>query len=510
MDKKVVIYSLLSGIILFLSFPKFGQGYLVWISILPLFFAIKEKNLADAFRLGVITGFVFNVGIIYWVIFVTMHYGNLPVYIATAVMLLLALYLSIYIGLFALGVRFAKKKGIDEFISAPVFWTVLEYGKSNLLSGFPWENLGHSQFEMIPLIQLADITGVYGLSFLIVLVNALIFDIVAMEPKEKVLKKSAITLVILALALGYGVTRMHYIGKSISESDEEFSVSLIQGNIDQSDKWNPEFQKKTLEIYDRLSEETLEGGKTPDLIVWPETAAPLFFQDKSDLHMKILSTARKVGANILFGSPSYLRKDEQTYLMNSAYLITSEGKIKGRYDKTHLVPFGEYVPFRDILFFVDKMVTGVGDFMPGKAVIPLVLDNLTLGVLICYEGIFPEISRQYTHKGADLLINITNDAWYGRTSAPYQHMSMVIFRAIENRKYLVRSANTGISAVVDPAGRIIKKSGLFQTDIIDGKVKVLSEVTFYCRHGDIFAKACTALSILVLLFSFKRERKKRL
>ncbi len=191
--------------------------------------------------------------------------------------------------------------------------------------------------------------------------------------------------------------------------------------------------------------------------------------------------------------------------MNSAYLLRPDGAVAGRYDKVHLVPYGEYVPLRRLFPFIGKLVAGVGDFRPGKGFDPLVSDGRRLGVLICYEAIFPEAARDYKRNRADLLVNITNDAWFGRTSAPYQHLSMTVFRAIENRLYLVRAANTGISAVIDPTGKILSRTGVFERTVLKGEVKFIDEKTFYAAYGDLFVYLC---GIVLILYYFIQKKEK--
>lgn len=506
MDWKGIFLAILSGLLLFLSFPKCDLWYLAWIAFTPLFFAIQGKTLRESFSLGVIAGITFHIGIIYWVIFVTVHYGNLPVYLAVAVMVVFACYLSLYCGIFALLISFFKKRHLPYMLTAPFLWTALEYGKSNLLSGFPWENMGYSQYDVSWLIQIVDVTGVYGLSFLIIFINCLIYDIATLTSKRRVFFEAAAGILLIGLVLSYGSCRTASIEKAFADADEIVRVSLIQGNIDQAVKWNPEYQRESIAVYRELSLGTATEDTSPQLIVWPETAAPLFFQDITDLHRTIVAIAREAKAYLLFGAPSYRAEKKGRSLMNSAYLISKEGEVIGKYDKTHLVPFGEYVPLRGLLFFIDKMVAGVGDFMAGSELAPLAIEGIAVGVLICYEGIFPEISRDYKKRGADLLVNITNDAWYGTTSAPYQHMSMAVFRAIENRTYLVRAANTGISAIVTPLGEVVTKSRLFTREVIQGNVRFADVATIYTRYGDLFAKICIIVTIIMLGISLKRRR----
>jgi apolipoprotein N-acyltransferase len=505
MNWKTHLFSIMSGVLLFLSFPKFDFYYLIWISLIPLLYAIKGKNLSEAFLAGFITGIVYNTGIIYWITFVVVHYGYLPLSIGIFVMLLLSFYLSLYVALFALGVVFLKKRGIAEIVSAPLLWTILEYGKSHLLTGFPWENLAHSLHGQLSIIQIADITGIYGITFLIVFINCLFFDILTVKGRKIIVSEMLVGMILLGVTLGYGFYRVSDIQKAAQNTDP-VNVSLVQGNIDQSVKWDPLYQSKTLDLYRKLSMEAAESK--PHIIVWPETAAPFFFQDNNHKRKDVLDLAETTGSYLLFGSPSYERKDGRNYLKNSAYLVSPLQETLGQYDKVHLVPFGEYVPLREFLFFVDKLVAGAGDFMPGDEFRPLMVEGKKAGVLVCYEGIFSEIGRKYKNNGADLFVNITNDAWYGRTSAPYQHLSMIVFRAVENRVPIVRAANTGISAIIHPTGKVVAKTEIFERTVLNGNVRMFDSDIFYTRHGDLFVYICIVFMIAIFSVSLIRRVRK--
>jgi apolipoprotein N-acyltransferase len=504
MDKKTLFLSVVSGVLLFLSFPKFDLNILVWVSLVPLLFAVQGKNLREALWMGLVTGFVYNVGILYWVSFVIVQYGYLPLYLGIFIMLLLALYLSLYVSIFSAGIVYFRKRGFPEIVVAPVLWSCLEYGKSHLLTGFPWENLAYSLHDMISFIQIIDISGVYGLTFIIVVVNCAVYDIMSMtvETRKKVIYELSVIAIAVMLIFGYGVYRLNQVEHAM-EGKKTDKIAIIQGNIDQTVKWNNKYQKDTLEIYKNLSLPCAKSGVR--LIVWPETAAPIFFQNIDDKHRFIISIAQEAKSYLLFGSPSYRTENGMNYFSNSAYLISPSGNIEGRYDKMHLVPYGEYVPLRKVFFFLEKLVVGVGDFRPGEVLAPLMMDGEKIGVLICYEGIFPEISRQYHSMGVSLLVNITNDAWFGTSSAPYQHLTMTAFRAIENRRYIIRAANTGISALIKPTGAIISRTGLLERTVLNGTVTYLNQGTFYARYGDMFIYICFIAITVIGLLSLKRR-----
>ncbi len=500
-----LILSVASGVFLFLSFPKFGLSIFAWFSLVPLLYALRTNRLIEGMLTGLITGLVYNIGIIYWVIFVVVGYGHLPIYLGVPVMLLLALYLSVYVSLFSAGVIFFRGRGIPEIISAPLLWTCLEYGKSCLLTGFPWENLAYSQYLNTSLIQIADITGIYGITFLAVFTNCVIYDLISGRAgKGRALLEGVTACILVALVFYYGTFKIDSLKETIKDA-KSVEVALIQGNIDQSIKWNPQYQKETLNIYEDLSSGTMQSGQ--GLVVWPETAVPFFFQNADDRQKDILCLAEKLKSYLLLGSPSYVKENRRASFLNSAYLISPAGAVAGRYDKVHLVPYGEYVPLHSLFPFLDKLVTGVGDFKSGRGYYPLLMDDEKIGVLICFEGIFPEISREYRKNGASLLVNITNDAWFGRSSAPYQHLSMTVFRAVENRLYIARAANTGISAIIGPTGEIISKTELFERTALTGTVKFIDYETFYSKYGDIFIWSCFFLLFLLFLISIFRRRK---
>ena len=500
-----ILFAILSGALLILSFPKYGSGFVAWFAFIPLLFALyRVTSIRQAILLGFITGVVSYTGIVYWIAYVAVNYGYLPIYLGIIIMLLLACYLSVYLAIFAAGIVYFRRK-IPLYLIAPVLWICLEYCKSQFFTGFPWENLGYSQYLNLYLIQFADILGVFGLSFLIILVNVSLFEIINKRSKREYIIAAAVVLTLSSVYI-YGIFRVNNIDDLLQNpSTPSIEVSLIQGNIDQSIKWNENFQKETLNIYEDISIKNIPaiGG----LIVWPETAVPFNFQDENDLSRQIRNLSIKTKSDLIFGSISYSPRKNYVDFYNSAYLLSPEGEVKGKYDKVHLVPYGEYVPLRNIFPFIKGLTAGIGDFSTGDGYFPLSAAGRKIGVLICYEGILPFAARIYKKESAEILVNITNDAWFGSTSAPYQHLSMTIFRAVETRLYLVRAANTGISAIVDPRGQIVSQTNIFQKDSLKGKIKFFKIPTFYAKYGDILVVVCFILSILCLLWSWKGRLK---
>ncbi len=498
-----IVPAMASGILLFLSFPKYGSGYLAWIALIPLFWAIKGvASIRQGLLLGFIAGMICHIGLIYWIVYVVVNYGYLPVYMGITLMILLACYLSLYTALFAAGIVFFQQR-INLCFAAPVLWICLEYCKSHLMSGFPWENLGYSQYLNKYFLQFADIAGVFGLSFLIVLTNAILFEVISKKNKKEFIAAAAV-IFILAGVLFYGIQRSRQIDAILKNAPTK-EVSIVQGNIDQAIKWNDSFQKETINIYEWLSLQNMPaaGG----LIVWPETAVPFNYQDANENQNRVRDISLKTKSWFIFGSTSYENSKEEVKYYNSAYLLSPRGEVKGKYNKVHLVPYGEFVPLRSVFPFIGKLTAGMGDFTAGSGYYPLIMDNKKIGILICYEGILPFAAGTYKKDGAELLINITNDAWFGATSAPFQHFSMAVFRAVETRLYLVRAANTGISAIVDPKGDIVAGTNIFEKTAIKGKVKYSNIPTIYAKYGDVLVVVCFLLLLFFITMVLLKGRK---
>ena len=504
---KAIFMSLISGVLLFLSFPKFGLGIIAWVALLPLFAALRDAStVKNAFFLGWLTGCVAYVGTLYWIVYVVVNYGRMPVYLGIACMLLLVAYLSVYLGMFAAGIVFLRDK-IPVFISAPFLWLATEHLKSTVITGFPWENLGYSQFNNFYLIQLADITGVAGLSFLIVLFNVSIFRLLGERSKRSIVLTACVCLIVAAVYV-YGFVRVGQVKEAIKNTTQ-VNVSLVQGNIDQSVKWSPNYQQETIDIYEALS---LKGDPGEEgLIIWPETAVPFNFEMESIMRRRVQRVAAAAGKWLVLGAVSYNPQKRKDYF-NSAYLLSPDGSIRGRYDKVHLVPYGEYVPLRNVFPFISSLAAGIGDFGRGSGYYPLEMGKEKIGVLICYEGILAQAGRAYKNNGAALLVNITNDAWFGKTSAPYQHLSMATFRAVETRLYLVRAANTGVTAIIDPCGKIIGHTDIFKKDVIHGKISYIDMPSFYARYGEwpvwLSFIAVALFFVLNLIWRIKHVRRK--
>jgi apolipoprotein N-acyltransferase len=507
MKKKDLLLSLLSGVLLILSFPNFDLEFLAWFAFVPLLYAIHGKTPLRAFTLGFLTGLISYLGIIYWIIVAVHTYGNVPLLVSAVILLLLVGYLSLFTGTFGFLTRVVPlSSGIQTILFFPILWTALEYLRSFLLTGFPWANLGYSQYLNLPFIQMADMTGPYGPSFVILLVNTTLFWILLQWiNKTFPVREVVVTLFVLLSAMIYGYLKMGMIDQQMLRQPS-LKVALIQGNIDQSVKWEESFQKETLKIYEKLSLKAAE--QRPDLIIWPETATPFFFQQAREYQPMVLDIPNKTNAFLLFGSPSFKGERGKVNYYNSAYLASPAKEITGRYDKIHLVPYGEYVPLGEILS-LGSLGEGIGNFKSGKVIYNFSIPQGKFGVLICFEIIFPDLCRRFVKSGADFLVTITNDAWFGRTSAPYQHFTMTVFRAVENRVFIARAANTGITGFIDPRGRIIQKGEIFVEEAMNGTIRLSKKKTIYTRYGDVFAWVCSGLSLLLLGYALSQKRNKR-
>ena len=491
----------LTGILYPLCFPNLDFGWLAWVVLIPLHLAINRLSSKEAFWWGWFAGTIGYAGTVSWVITAMHSYGQVPLIISVLLMILLASYIGLYVGLYTLGISWFKKPGSFLIcLIAPSLWVALELLRTYLFSGFPWALLGYSQYQWLTIIQVADITGVYGVSFLIVLVNVALFYVISWLVEQNVLELKPFpwaiaisTLSVLGIVLTYGAWQLDYYANGNS-SATQLRVGVIQGNIDQARKWDKTYRQESVNRYDKLSR---QAAKDTDLLIWPESATPFFFEREPAYQRQVAAIVGDTNTSLLFGSPTLRRyADGSPYLFNSAYLLSPQGEIVGRYDKRHLVPFGEYIPLRSILFFLDKLVVGIGDFQSGIGDLTLTLPQqearlpLKFGVAICFEVIFPDLVRQMAKEGADFLVTITNDAWFGDSVAPYQHFGMVVFRAVENRVAFARSANTGISGFIAPDGHILSTTPIFTQEAIRGTIPIRTTTAFYSQYGDVFAWAC--------------------
>ena len=504
-----ISFVIISALFLILSFPNYNLEFLAWVAFVPLFFALEGLNARQSFLLAYLWGVLFFLGTIYWLIHVTLP-GMIGV----------VLYLAVYFGLYGLLINMSARgsgsgvRGLGLLFFAPAAWVTLEWLRGNLFTGFPWALLAYSQSFNLPVIQIADIFGAYGISFLVVMVNVALF----LGMKNLIQKKSdamplVITLICFICALAYGYYRLNNLF-----TGEMVKVAVVQGNIPQDKKWDAHFRQEIMARYERLT--IMAAEERPDIIIWPETSVPGFLTSERDLLERIGTLTQKVHIPLVVGAPHEDGKKKEVYY-NSAFLISDDGQIQNRYDKMHLVPFGEYIPQKKIFSFVEKYAPlPIGDFSHGTEFtvfkLPIerrlrtdtqrwhLVKNVLFSSLICFEDIFPELSRNFVKNGATILVNITNDAWFKRSSAPYQHAQASVFRAVENRVNVIRAANTGFSCFIDQKGRVVKSlvgegGSIFVEGVTSCDVTVARTRTFYGTFGDMFAYLCIG-AVIVMTF----------
>ncbi len=499
-----------SVVLLVVALPGGGGLWpLLAFASVPFLVCVNRGSRRQAFFFGLFFGTVHFLVQLYWIVFVIGHYGGLPLYFSVPALLLLCLYLAVYFVIFAILVRRFVAR-FSPFLCLwliPAAWVAMDYLRAVVFSGFPWMDLGYGTADVSLLLQSADLWGHYGLTFIIVLLNTF-FALLLLYKKELQGRTAmVVSLVLLLMVTGsYSAWRMQSVELQLTNA-AFLNVGVVQGNIDQGEKWNPARQGATVKAYLEQSSVLMRSTIVPDLLLWPETALP-FYPLGHPLLSPISRFLQDEQVMLLTGSPWYERdllSGDGIKLYNSSLLFNTYGSIVGRTSKNHLVPFGEYVPLKKFLPFIAPLVEGVGDFIPGDVVDPLACKNSRIGVLICFESIFPDISRKWVDTGANLLVNITNDAWYGKSSAPYQTLAMTRLRAVETRRTIVRSANTGFSAFIDPLGRTQEESPLFVNWQRVERVALMEQRTVFVRGGFAFPLLCLTFSLIASFVTFTKS-----
>lgn len=510
MKAKNIILAVFSGVLLASSFPGVlnlsldgWPGLISWIALIPLFFAVKEKKWVTSFFLGVICGFTFFSLALYWITYIE-ELGSMayPCWIA------FSLYLSLFIGLFCLILRF------NSLVFAPFIWVCVEYLRGIAFTGFPWILLGYSQFRNMNLIQISSVTGVYGVSFLVVLANmGIAFFFFNILKGKKAFFGIVIFILFFLMCYIYGF--MEVANFSVREeyermtktpwvSDKKFIVSVLQGNISQDIKWSKDNVENTFKIYEDLARKTEQDNTR--LIIWPESASTVYLKYDKKYFDLVKDLASGVKSDMLVGTPDAItdEKGNVKEYFNSAFLISKEGKFVSKYDKVHLVPFGEYVPLKKYLASFEKYTIGFSDYTKGKSFnVFKGSKGDKFGVAICWEIIFPDICRNLANNGAEFLVTISNDAWYRKSAAPYQHFMVLPFRAVENRVNIVRAANTGVSGFVDFKGEIVSYIDIFKQGKLSSLILIRKKPTLYAKWGDWFVILCLVFSGIGLFLHIK-------
>lgn len=468
--------SIFSAVLLVLSYPLFKFPFLIWIALVPMLIMLDGKRPASAFRWAWLTGYLFFLGTHYWII-----HATLPG------MVLLNAYLAVYFGLFGLGYSYFQKIHFrNKLWLLPMLWVVGEFVRDRFLSGFGWACLGHSQYQVLPLIQIADVTGVFGISFVIIMINIWAKELLV-KPAVAVYQKEifafSLPLAILAGIWFYGTEVM----RPYASGDAQFPVEVVQPNIPQSRDLVMMSPDRVEERLMDLTHQILKKGQ-PLLVIWPESAVPNGLWNSPQRYERMKQLVKKHKFQLLFGAVT--ERKGQYY--NSAVLLSPRGE-EGMADKRHLVPFGEFLPLRPWSNFIEHYVP-IGDFTRGdkNSLFTLIPgDQKKLGVLICFEDTVAPVVRESVLAGANWLVNITNDGWFKDSNEPHLHLASSVLQAVAHRRTIIRSANTGVSSQIDADGatRILEKDG--KSVMVQGAmtafVRPQSSISFYTRFGDVFA-----------------------
>lgn len=484
----------LTGLLFALCFPNYNLSFLVWIAPLPLLLAvIHEPRLVRAYRLGALAGILFLALDLYWFDFVMENYGHVPRAGAVAVMLLFFLVDSSYWGVFALVMAWvARRSPRLALMVGPFLWVTMELAETyGYFGGFPWNLVGYA-VQAEGLRQFASVTGVYGLSFLPWGASTLAAGAVIAEPR---FRRRATVILVLWVA---GITAYDYYLRPPAPTQGREAAVLVQPNVplnEAADNWTPGLNPAPLHQLEALTlgklQQAPRGAGAP-LVVWSENSAPFFFGRDPIFRTTMQNLAREAQAYLIFGAVNFVGGDTSRPL-NSADMLDPAGNLILQYDKIHLVPFGEYVPsWLDHL--VGKITSEAGNFTPGSNYAPAITKQGEIGVSICYEEIFPQLVRRLTPSGLSVMVNISDDGWYGDSSARYQSLEMARLRAIENHRYMLRATNDGVTVVIDPYGRVLQSLPTRQQSALAVRFDYLSTETPYHARGDLFAGLCLAVS----------------
>jgi apolipoprotein N-acyltransferase len=453
------------------------------------------------FTLGLIAGFIHYAGTVYWTGATVSTFGGLPVIVAVVVAGLLALYMAAYIAVFgAITAILIRRFHVEGLWLAPAVFVTLEYLRGILIGGFPWIPLGNTMVTFLPIAQLASVIGVQGLTLFVALLNVG-FALAAISAGRRRTIAAGVSIVLIASVSVWGGLRL---ASNTLTQGAPIKVGLIQGNIAQTDKWNPARAGTILERYLQLSQQAVANGA--QFLLWPESSTPFYFEEHVN-GGRVRGMVRTLGVPLLLGSDELEDGDPPKHY-NAAFMLDTHGATAAVYRKIHLVPFGEYVPFQRLLFFVGPLVDAVSAFSRGTRVTMLPVQGHMVSTAICYEVTYPALQREAVRQGSEMLTTVTNDAWYGDSSAAYQHFEMAAMRAIEQGRYLVRAANTGISGIIDPYGRVLIRTNLFETVAVVGEARFVQSRTVYATIGDLAAHVSAAVVVVALAFVFLEGRRK--
>lgn len=494
-----VLVLVVSGVLGALAFPKTGWALLAWIWLAPALTSAVTRPPRAALADGWLAGTVFYVVLLRWLDHTFLHYSAIPWPITWLPIVALAAYCGLYVGLVAGGTAWLRGRlGAGAALAfAPPLWVAGEWLRGHLMGGFPWGLLGYSQQAQLPVIQIAELGGVYAVSLVIMSVNAALAGVLALGPR-RAWPGAAAASVLLAAALGFGVQAL---AKESGAGGGSVEIALIQPSIEQTIKWDPARHAQILDVYEQLTREAARSK--PAAVLWPETATTIYLRGDRALLERLRRLSEDIGAPLLVGSIDR-REGPRGQFLNSAFFLTGQG-ITAKYDKIHLVPFGEYVPLAGLLGFVKGWAEFISEFGEGDTETIVPLPGAPFGTVICYEVIFPELFRGFVVRGASFMANITNDAWFGETSGPWQHLGMVSLRAVEHRVAIARAANTGVSAFVEPTGRIGPMLPLLERGVLHRSIPLRARATLYTRLGDWLVYACAGLGAIGAAIAFLRR-----
>ena len=481
-----IVVSLITGVVLSLAFPKANLHWVAWFALAPLMYYVYPLSWKRALICGLAFGMGYFGALVYWIAV----FGKLP-------WVVLAVFQSVFIvGFVAAAKSIGGRMGLwSRFLLLPALWLTFEWIRSLGMFGFTWGDLGYSQYKALPVLQIASITGVSGISFLLALSNAALSNLMtARRLRMGHGAAHAQVFLVLLLVAGTLVYGFASLGSRDTDIGRPIRAAVVQGDVNQDTKIDWKFIERTWSAYTSM---TLDAGKRgADLIVWPETVVPGHVRRDLYVRTRLSSLAALAHAQLLVGGWD---EDDQGRAYNSVFLIGPEPVVLGQYSKVHLVPFGEFVPGRKYMPFLKYYRVTAYDTSPGRGHNTIKADSCRVGTSICFESIFPEISRRMTASGADLLCVITNDCWYDWTAAAEQHMAFSVLRAVENRRWLVRGASTGISCIIDPHGRIVARSEVRRPAVVASDVRARTDRTFYTTHGDWPLRLSHSLILLLLL-----------
>jgi apolipoprotein N-acyltransferase len=496
----------LTGLLLAASFPSIGQGYAAWIAFVPLIaFLRRANNPAKAFGGGFISGVVHLFLLQIWIPDVLMHYGGLSGVLAWAAYGFTLTLLSLFLAAACLLTDYLVRRGGEFFLfSFPFILVALEYAQNYFpFGGYPWILTGYSQSNYLRIIQIADLTSVFGVSFLILFFNvAVVWMGAHRERRFKGCGPLIVSASLLVLCLIYGAIEL----RRWNAIQPRFHAAMLQGNISYQDSAGV-MAEKIRQGYVRMAE-SLKSSNV-DLLLIPESPSPISFQYDSDYRRTCELLAKSCSMGLVFNNNRVETIGNSERYYNSAYFLDHGGNMVNVYDKMHLVPFGEYIPLKILFQFIRTISKDVSEYSRGDNYRIVKVGDHPANAVICFEIVFPGHVRRFIQQGSQLILNLTNDGWYGDSSAPYQHLAIARWRAIENRRFLLRAANSGVSACIEPTGRIQTSTGILYEAVCKGRFEFIKQKTFYTRYGDVFVFVCVIIASGFLIAAITKPLSKK-